>query len=175
MNRSILLLLVAFAPIGCAKTPTPVSRPAMAGLASPMARPDLHAVVRPPDGWLPQPIETGSNFTQQVWVSPAGGTAYGVIRFSLPFPVAHELVLYGFLKQMREHEGAAELVEKKWDDNKKCLRFVAAGGKYTVRTNLSVRGWSGWAVFAGTRKDQPVNAVDLPVAELAREETLIDQ
>ena len=51
--------------------------------------------------------------------------------------------------------------------------MVAEGGKYLVRTNLTTRGFRGWAVYAGTRRDRAIQQDELKVAELARENTEI--
>jgi hypothetical protein len=45
---------------------------------------------------------------------------------------------------------------------------------YKVRTNLFVRGLSGWAIYAGTLRAQPIEADELALAEQARERTIID-
>ena len=62
------------------------------------------------------------------WLSPSGRTAYGVIYFSLPLPVGHDLTLWGFLDEMRHSEGEATLVSKQWDENLRGLRrFLEIG------------------------------------------------
>ena len=87
---------------------------------------------------------------------------------------SHDLALWGFLNQMRASEGEGRLIEKKWDPNLDGLRFVAEGGQYTVRTNLFVHGFTGWAVYAGTLRAFPVNEAELQSAERARERTVVD-
>jgi hypothetical protein len=72
---------------------------------------------------------------------------------------------------MKATEGEATLIEKKWDPNLNALRFVAEGGQYTVRTNLFVRGFVGWAIYAGTLRAYPVNQAELELARRAREDT----
>jgi hypothetical protein len=42
-----------------------------------------------------------------------------------------------------------------------------------VRTNLFVRGWEGWAVYAGTLQSEPVATEELDLAERAREQTTV--
>jgi hypothetical protein len=127
----------------------------------------------PPLHWKPDPLKQSSTHTHEVWLSPTGRTAYGVIYFHLPLPVGHDLALWGFLNQMRASEGEATLIEKKWDPNLGALRFVAEGGQYTVRTNLFVHGFSGWAVYAGTLRAYPVDQAELELAERAREDTAV--
>ena len=152
----------------------PSTAPALLGLTGLRLESELDALARPPIGWEVEGIKTGARFVRQTWISPTGETAYGIIRFNLPLPVGHELVLRVFLSEMKKSEGRGELVSETWDDALKGLRFVAAGGRYTVRTNLFVHGFSGWAVFAGTRSDAPVDARELNLAEKAREATVVD-
>jgi hypothetical protein len=57
-----------------------------------------------------------------------------VIHFGLPWPVGHELVLWYFMREMRRHEGEAELEWKQWDPNRRVLRFVGEGARaYDLR------------------------------------------
>ena len=51
------------------------------------------------------------------------------------------------------------------------IRFVADGGRYTIRTNLLTRGWRGWAVYAGTLRGHEIIQQELDQAEVARERT----
>lgn len=134
----------------------------------------LDAICAVPRGWKPDPLKQSDNHEHEVWISPSGHTAYGVIHFHLPWPVGHELALWGFLSQMRESEGEGKLISKQWDANLKGLRFVAEGGQYTVRTNLFAHGFTGWAVYAGTLRKYPVEQKELDIAIHAREQTLID-
>jgi hypothetical protein len=110
-----------------------------------------------------------SNYVTQVWVSPTGDTALGVIRFNLPLPVGHEWALWGFLQNMRKSEGRADLIEKQWDDSVGALRFIAEGGRYRVRSILYVDGLRGWSVFAGTLTDRATNEAELSQATTARD------
>src|SRR4051812_40884397 len=57
---------------------------------------DAHAMI--PDGWRAEPLKSSPAHTHQVWLSPTGHTAYGIIRFKLPLPVGHDLALFGFLQ-----------------------------------------------------------------------------
>ena len=142
-------------------------------LSGPTAVLAVQAICRPPLGWKPDPLKQSSVHTHQVWISPSGRTAYGVIYFHLPVPVGHDLALWGFLNQMRSTEGEAKLIDKVWDPNLNALRFVAEGGRYTVRANLFVDGFVGWAVYAGTLRAYPVNQLELELAQRAREDTAI--
>jgi hypothetical protein len=173
--RAAALFLV-FAPslIGCRATPPhlPAARIDQ-GLSAPIFISALQASCVPPVNWKPDPLKQSATHTHQVWISPGGNTAYGVINFRLPLPVGHELALWGFLNEMRTTEGEATLLEKGWDPNLGTLRFVAEGGKYTVRTNLFVHGFTGWAVYAGTLRAFPVNQNELDLAERARQNTVV--
>jgi hypothetical protein len=133
----------------------------------------VKAVVVPPVGWVAQPLKSSDQHKHQVWISPSGNTAYGVIYFTLPWPVGPDLALFGFLEQMRRTEGQATLISKQSDDQLPGLRFVAEGGLYTVRTNMIVDGFQGWAIYAGTVRGKPVNNEELTAAESAREQTQI--
>jgi hypothetical protein len=170
----LLGLLMGAALSGChANQAHPPNALTDAGLARPTELPALQAVCRPPLNWKPDPLKQSATHTHEVWISPSGRTAYGVIYFHLPFPVGHELALWGFLNQMRASEGEATLLAKNWDANLDALRFVAEGGQYIVRTNLFVRGFSGWAVYAGTLRAYPVNQAELELAGRAREYTVV--
>ena len=122
---------------------------------------DVQAMVVPPVGWSAEPLKSSDQHTHQVWISPSRNTAYGVIYFSLPLPVGQDLTLWGFLQQMQKTEGRANLLSKEPDDQLPGLRFVAEGMIYTVRTNLIVSGFHGWAIYAGTINQKPVDDVEL--------------
>src|SRR3954469_22315269 len=77
-----------------------------------------------PVGWRAEPLKSSATHAHQVWLSPSGHTAYGIIRFKLPIPVGRDLALFGFLQNMKMSEGEANLISKEWDPNKKTLRFV---------------------------------------------------
>ncbi|HEX8340287.1 MAG TPA: hypothetical protein VF624_05200 [Tepidisphaeraceae bacterium] len=129
----------------------------------------------PPAGWVRKPDERGPSNTTIAYVSPAGGTAVGVIRFTLPWAVGREWALWGFLSRMKQREGRADLIEKTYDAKADVTRFVAEGSRYRIRTNFYVRGTAGWAVFAGTLVDKPIDATDLRNAELARDSAVIEE
>ena len=126
-----------------------------------------------PAGWHADPLKSSATHKHQVWISPSGHTAYGIIHFMLPLPVGHELALLGFLQNMKRTEGEATLISKTWDPNLYALRFVVVGGLYTVRTNLFVRGLEGWAIYAGTLRKEKIESDELAQAERAREFTRI--
>jgi len=175
-RRLLTILLAAFALAGCQQHPRQLAFPTTAesiraGLTVPDYVDVIDATVTPPAGWQPDPLKSSDAHTHQVWLSPSGRTAYGVIYFIMPFPAGHDVALWGFLRQMRRTEGESQLVSKQWDPNSQLLRFVAQGGKYVVRSNLSVHGSRGWAVYAGTRKNEPIEPDELELAEQAREHT----
>jgi hypothetical protein len=130
-----------------------------------------HAMV--PAGWSAEPLKSSPAHMHQVWLSPSGHTAYGIIHFKLPIPVSHELALFGFLENMKMREGEATLLSKSWDANKNCLTFVAMGGLYIVRTDLYVSGLTGWAVYAGTLRNEKIETDELALAERARDLTAV--
>ena len=168
----VLLMLV-----GCTHQPrtpvstTPTTAPVDATLEFTAYNESVQATVSPPLGWRADPLKLSSDHAHQVWISPSGRTAFGVIRFSLPLPVGHEWALVGFMQNMKKSEGEGVLVSKQWDDTLPGIRFVADGGRYRVRTNLQVRGRSGWATYAGTLLAEPINDTELATAERAREAT----
>lgn len=131
----------------------------------------MQAVVFPPVGWHAEPLKQSQNHRHQVWLSPSGHTAFGVIFIHLPLPVGQDLALWGFMREMRRSEGEANLISKEWDANLSATRFVAEGGLYRVRVNLFVDGWSAWAVYAGTLRGAPVEPNELDLAERARDYT----
>jgi hypothetical protein len=144
------------------------------GLTEPVAMEAVDARVDPPAGWRPEPLKSSDRHAHQVWISPSGNTAYGVIRFKLPLPVGPETVLrHGFLPEMRRTEGEAKLVSSRRDADLPGLRFVADGGLYRVRTNLITRGWRGWAVYAGTLRAEEIVPDELALAEIARDNTSV--
>jgi len=165
-----VLLLGGCASHHCAAVPAtaPTTR-----ISAPSANRDVDAYVDPPLGWRMDPLKVGSRHTHEVWVSPTGRTAYGIIHFSLPLPVGYDLVLWGFLREMERSEGDARMIDKRWDQDLAALRFVADGGRYRVRVNLFVDGWQGWAVYAGSLRNQPLMPDELALAELAREHTVV--
>ena len=161
---------------GCGHKPAtirPVTTAPTAQLTEPVVNPHVEAYVVPPVGWRADPPKQTGRHHHQTWLSPTGRTAYGIIHFKLPLPVGHDLALWGFLQEMKRSEGEAVLVSKQWDENLPGLRFVADGGLYRVRANLFVRGWQGWAVYAGTLRKEPLMPEELDLAERAREHTAV--
>ncbi len=159
---------------GCASRPfaTNVSTTTRPSLPEePVFVAELEAVCLPPAGWSAQAPKTSRNHTHHLWLSPTGSTAYGVIRFALPLPVGPDAALWGFLREMRRTEGEARLIRKEKDSALPGLRFVAEGGLYVVRANLTTRGFRGWAAYAGTRRDRDILPGELQLAERARENT----
>lgn len=154
----------------------PGSAAAMAAAAATLQEPawdgDLEAVVVPPVGWQPDPLKASGRHTHRAWISPSGKTAYGVIRMNLPLPfIGPDLLLGPFIKEMRKSEGEARLLSRRDDRKLGGIRFVADGGRYTIRTNLLTRGWRGWAVYAGTLRGHEIIQQELDQAEAARERT----
>ena len=160
---------------GCAshsRLPQPTTT-ALSELCPPVANTQLQARVTPPIGWKPDPIKLSDKHRHQVWLSPTGDTAYGVIYFDLPIPIGDQLTLSGFLDEMKNSEGEANLISKINDGTLPGIRFVAEGGLYRIRCNLTTSGFHGWVVYAGTLRARPVNVEELKVAELARERTRV--
>jgi hypothetical protein len=148
--------------------------PLVQGISQGQYRADLLALVAPPTGWKPEPLKTSAQHDHQIWISPTGSTAYGVLYVKMPWPLGQDLTLAAFLGQMRRTEGKAQLIEKENDPNLPGLRFVAEGGFYRVRSNLIVDGFNGWVVYAATRVNAAVDPVELDIAEKARESTRVD-
>ena len=175
MRVAGVVLILALLP-GCSSSRKSASSPATlptTQLSSSTPNRDVDALVSPPLGWQTEPLKQSPRHRHQTWIAPSGLTAYGVIQFSLPFPVGHDLVLWGFMREMKKNQGEAILVNKEWDKNLELLRFVADGGIYRVRVNLVVDGWTGWAVYAGTRRDHEIVPEELELAEIARDHTAV--
>jgi hypothetical protein len=170
-----LAALIAVVTLGCHEAlPEPsTARYSSEDLALVTYDATVNAQIAPPSGWKMDPYKTSSEHRHAVWISPSGHTAYGVIYFSLPLPVGYDLTLWGFLREMRRNEGEATLESKKWDSDLNGLRFVARGGRYIVRTNLMVRGFHGWAIYAGTLRNEQIVPEELAQAQAAREQTRI--
>ncbi len=173
MKRLTPLLALFF--IGCAIRPqVPTSLPtAVNGLADEFIDADVAARVDPPLGWHTDPLKTSDRHQHQVWISPTGRTAYGVIHFSLPLPVGLDLVFWSFLREMKKREGEANLISKQFDDSIGGLRFVVEGGLYRMRISLVVDGFAGWAVYAGTLRATTIEPDELKLAEAARDGTVL--
>ena len=182
MRRLITLFSLAIACCaGCASPPSSAPRnhdpmPAETAafreqLSAPTPMAELDARVVPPRGWTREPFKTSDRHNHLVWVSPTGGAAYGVIHFTMPLPVGEDLALRGFLAEMKRSEGEATLLSKNRDGDR--IRFVAEGGKYRIRGILLTRGFGGWAVYAGTLRNQSPTVDELAVAVQARENTAL--
>ena len=179
MCRLISLFSLAIICVGCASSRQPEApRPTaeMAAfrndLSEPIDIPELDARVVPPLRWTIDPaVENSDRHTQTVWVSPSGGTAYGVIHFTLPLPVGEEIALRGFLAEMKKSEGEARLLSKNREGDR--LRFVAEGGKYRIRGILLTKAFQGWAVYAGTLRSTSPAVDELALAVKARENTAL--
>jgi len=170
------MTVLAIGMMGCgskSQTIRPTTTASVSDLSTPHPNTDVDAYVDPPVGWIAQPLKFTSRHHHQVWESPTGKTAYGVIRFFLPVPVGHDLLQWAFMREMKRTQGQATLVSKQWDENLGGLRFVAEGGLYRVRVNLFVSGFAGWAVYAGTLLNSPVAQEELDLAERAREHTAV--
>jgi hypothetical protein len=147
--------------------------PSVRGLTQPFYDPDVRAFCDPPVGWKPDPLKKNDVHTHQVWHSPSGATAYGVIHFKLPLPVGENLALQGFMAHMKQTEGEATLLQQERDPNLPGIRFVAEGGKYRIRANLIVGDWEAWAIYAGTFRNQKPIESELDKAIRAREHTRV--
>ena len=192
---SLLLLLATVAAGGCrsarpgdgpapAEPQTSLTRPAAAsqpGALSPAAWVGpVRATCRPPAGWTPAPLKTTNLSEHQLWTSPSSTTAYGVLNVRhVLMPLASDArILSEFLAEMKRTEGSADLLEQRVDPTLANgiggTRFVARGGRYTVRANLVSRGRYAWVWYAGTLTGQPVDEAELRAAEAAREQTLVE-
>jgi hypothetical protein len=140
--------------------------------AAPLAVVD--AMVTPPVGWKAEPFKGSDQHAHQVWLSPTGKTAYGVIHFGLPLPVPATWILDSFLSEMKKSEGEATLIGQPLkDDSLPGVRFTVEGGDYKMRINLICKGFRGWAVYAGTLRNQDEIPAELQLAEKAREKTKV--
>jgi hypothetical protein len=174
-------MLAAVLPLvqGCCGQPRPNlnqiradwKNPDTRGLTLPAFNPDVIAVCDPPIGWKPDALKTGPNHIHEVWLSPSGATAYGVIHFTMPLPIGLNLALSGFLSEMKTTEGEAKLLSREDDANLPGIRFVAEGGLYRIHANLIIDGWDGWTVYAGTFRAKPVAPDEFDTAVRARENT----
>ena len=170
------LLAMLFGMAACCSTPKPATGQTgldIVGLSVPFFDPDVNAVCDPPVGWKPQALKSTPDHNDQVWLSPTGETAYGVIHFRMPLPVGRSLAFTAFLSQMKKTEGDATLFYKHDDPSLPGIRFIAQGGMYVIRANLLVSGWDGWAVYAGTLKSGQILPKELDFAVRAREHTRV--
>jgi hypothetical protein len=152
-------------------TAAPATTLPVDALSVPQWNSEVQASVSPPFGWRMSVLPGAFDASHLVWVSPSGRTAYGVIRFSLPLPAPYDPVLWVFLREMRRNEGRAELLSKTWDPERRRLRALIDGGKYTIRTTITLRGLAGWVTYAGTLREHPIEPTELQTAEAARELT----
>lgn len=198
-SRSFLLLLAVGAmtlvmTAGC-QSARPSGRPAPTPSAPVLTRPattrpgplsvaawvePVRATCPPPAGWSAEPLKRTNLSEHQVWVSPGHTTAYGVLNVRHPFMAlaSDNRILNEFLNGMRETEGSAELLERRADPTLAGgiggIRFVARGGRYTVRANLVSKGRYAWVWYAGTLTAQPIDETELRAAEAAREQTVVE-
>jgi hypothetical protein len=164
---------------GCSEKPRPNLSQIRADWKSPDTRdltlptfnPNVIAVCDPPIGWKPDPLKIGPNHIHEVWLSPTGATAYGVIHFTMPLPVSLNLALSGFMNEMKNTEGQATLLSHEDDAKLPGIRFIAEGGLYRIHANLIIDGWDGWTVYAGTFRAKPVAPDEFDTAVRARENT----
>jgi hypothetical protein len=143
------------------------------GLNQPVNEPAVVARCAPPTGWKKEALKTSERHEHQVWLSPTGKTAYGVIHFRLPLPVGVGMVHWEFLHEMQKQEGEANELARQNDPSLPGMRFIVEGGRYKMRANLIVRGFDGWVIYAGTHKGEVPIPAELELAERARENTLI--
>src|SRR5277367_6064792 len=143
MCRLIALICLSMMLTACQPAPPPAQQPTTqsiaddqaVGLTAPVAAQSLKAMICPPMGWKPDPPKVNSSHYHQVWLSPTGDTAYGIIYFSMPLPFGLETVLWTFMNEMKKSEGEANLLNKLNDDKLPGLRFMAEGGLYCIRCN----------------------------------------
>jgi hypothetical protein len=156
-------------------TYTPATQPLSAtGLTDPTRSAVVDAVVAPPVGWVADEPKTSDRHAHQVWKSPTGGTAYGVIHFGLPLPVPASWVLPNYLSAMKESEGEATVIGQPLkDDALPGIRFTVDCGDYRMRTNLICKGFGGWAVYTGTLRDRPEVPAEVELAERACDKTQV--
>src|SRR4051794_2613166 len=88
----------------------------------------VEAQVDPPEGWKAQPLRSSARHTHQIWLSPSGSTAYGIIRFDLPLPVGPDIVLWYFMREMRHSHPDAVVIDKRVDPVFDGIYFIADGG-----------------------------------------------
>ncbi|MDB5297101.1 MAG: hypothetical protein JWO31_3084 [Phycisphaerales bacterium] len=140
----------------------------------------VRADCAPPVGWSAEPLKKTEKSQHQVWISPSGSTAYGVlnVRHFLMSLASNDRILSEFVTGMKATEGSADLLEQSNDPTLAGgvggLRFVARGGRYTVRADLVSRGQYAWIWYAGTLTGKPVIEAELKVAEAARDRTIIE-
>jgi hypothetical protein len=163
---------------GCCSPNIPLQPPttqslSAIGLSDPYPIPQVDAVVAPPAGWRADSIIAESDNTHQVFVSPTGDTAYGIIHFKMPLPVPASWTYPSFLSNMKERAGEATvIVPAQKDDTLPGLRFTVDSGDYRMRINLICKGLRGWSVYAGSLRARPENVREIELAERARDATV---
>ncbi len=180
MRHALLVCVVGLLVGGCASrrgevrkvAPGPAEYYLAVGLNQPVNVPSVVARCAAPMGWKAEPLKKSDRHTHQVWLSPTGRTAYGVIHFDLPLPVGVGIVHWEFLREMQKHEGEATELSRQNDPSLPGMRFVCEGGLYKMRINMIVQGFEGWAIYAGTLRRDEVMPAELELAERARENTL---
>jgi hypothetical protein len=155
----------------------PTTQPAVAvAPIVPQPSEPLRALVAPPNGWKPNPLEAEKDHAHQTWVSPTGNTAYGVIYFGLPLPMPAPWLLGPFLDEMKKREGKADVLGQPYkDDSLPGIRIVVESQQFKMRMNLVVRGFQAWAIYAGTRNNAAEVSTELKLAEMAREQTKVGE
>jgi hypothetical protein len=133
----------------------------------------VQAIVSPPVGWKLEPHKTTPRSEHDIWISPTGATAYGVLFIRLPLPVGANLTLSKFLEEMKKREGRADLLEKKDDNAIDGIRFVAEGGIHKIHAKLMTRGFRAWVIYAGSKQGTPERPDELETAARSREATII--
>ena len=172
----LLAMVVVFAIGGCTsrRTQPAHTRPAVLdadyGSLDAAVDDEVEAVCYPPRGWRAEPLERLPRSVQRVWVSPTGHTAYGVIRIRLPLPLGADLVLWRFVAELRKREGEGRVVSRERDGEE--LDFVAEGAEHRIYARLHVEGWKAWVIYAGVLRDGPMDPVEFPLAEAARDRTM---
>lgn len=167
---------------GCARSTlrageVPTSRP-VEGVGRGFFEQQVEAFVVPPTGWKLDPPKVSDRHVHLVWLSPSGDTAYGVIYFKVPvYTFAtewfHNVAFGKFLEQMRADQGEAIVHDKRWDAQARRIAYDVEGGLYRINALLSVRGKSGWSVYAGRLRERAANAAELALAERSRDATRV--
>ena len=174
--RQVILVCVLLLQAGCyshhrAATTQPTTP--VVGLSEPAAVETVEAIAVVPMGWKADPLKKSASHYHQVWLSPSGNTAYGIIHAHMPLPLGPDLALVGFMRTMRKSEGEGILISRQSDPKLPGIRFVAEGGRYKIRANLITHGWVTWVIYAGTLRGKPEAPEELELAERAREATII--
>jgi hypothetical protein len=177
LQRIAIIFCLAALLSGCASRPRQVAPSetdiSLLGLRDPYYEPAVDAVAAPPVGWKAEPFKNSDRHTHQVWLSPTGNTAYGIIWMKLPIPLGQDLVHWVYMREMRKSEGDAILINKKDDPELPGIRFEAEGGLYRTRNNLLVYGNRAWVFYAGTLRNKETDEVELDLAVRAREHSVV--